>query len=142
MRLLPVNLENLQYLHDFIENMGSSSANFRYFLKREPEKVLLNHLVTVLLFDQEAVGYGHLDKEEGKIWLGICVKEGNYGKGYGKTIMKELIASYEGDIYLSVDKDNHRAHKLYELFGFKKIRENDTMYYMIKRGTNVNVTGL
>ena len=136
MKFLPVNLKNLDSLYEFIRNMGTSSSNFRYFSKRKPEKAILNHLVTLLLYDQGIVGYGHLDCENGKVWLGICIKEGNHGKGYGKIIMKRLVSSFGGDIHLSVDRDNARAYSLYRLFGFKKISENDTMYYMMKRGKN------
>ena len=78
-------------------------------------------------------------KEEDKVWLGICIKEGSEGKGYGKIIMQKLVDSYDGDIHLSVDKDNAKAFRLYEQFLFKKIQENDSTFFMKRVGLNEKI---
>ena len=44
--------------------------------------------------------------------------------------MKKLTNSYNGEIHLSVDKDNVKAIKLYELFDFKKIDKNEKIFFM------------
>jgi len=134
MKFIPINHKNIEHLTQFIENIGASSKFFRYYDKRQASSVINNHIVTLLLFDGPSVGYGHLDKEKDKIWLGICVKEGFEGKGYGKKIMKKLINSYDKDIHLSVDKDNKKAFHLYKRFSFKKIKESDTMFFMKRTG--------
>ena len=110
--------------------MGASSKKFRYYAKRAPEEAIANHMVTILLFDGPSIGYGHLDKEANKVWLGICVKDKYCGKGYGKEVMRYLTDSYSGDIYLSVDKDNLSAQRLYGLFSFKIIKESGNIFYM------------
>jgi len=133
MKFLRINDKNISYLNKFIKNMGNSSKGFRYYSKRNPHMAIGNHILTFLLMDDDAVGYGHLDKEEEKVWLGICVKEGCQGKGYGREIMKRLTGYHTGDIYLSVDKDNEAAVNLYKLFSFEKIGEEANIFYM-KRG--------
>jgi len=120
-----------------MEKMGDSSKTFRYYSKRKPEEAISNHIVTLLLFDGFLVGYGHLDKEGGKVWLGVCVSEGYHGKGYGKKIMEKLISSYNGDIHLSVDKNNKKALSLYEKFSFKKVKKDDTVFYMKRDASSI-----
>ena len=137
MKFLPINNDTICYLEDFIESMGDSSHSFRYYSSRNPDEVIENHIVTFLLFDDDYVGYGHLDRENDKVWLGICVKEGFKGKGYGKKIMEKLVTSYDGDIYLSVDKDNQHATNLYEIFSFEEIDSNDKLYFMRRNATNI-----
>ena len=130
MKFLSVNKNNLHHLKNFIDNMGSSIKTFRYYCARKPEEVISDHIITLLLFDNDCVGYGHLDMEEDTVWLGICVKQSYQGKGYGKKIMKELVGYYDGDIHLSVDSDNVGAINLYKIFHFKKIRQKDFTVYM------------
>jgi ribosomal protein S18 acetylase RimI-like enzyme len=131
MKFLHIDNTNLFYLKDFIKNMGDSSKTFRYFLNRRPEDVIPHHVITFLLYDSgQSVGYGHLDKEGDKVWLGVCIKEEKRAQGYGKEIMKKLIDSYEGEIYLSVDKINKSAISLYKKFLFKELENNDNIIYM------------
>ena len=130
MKFLPIEHKNIFYLNEFIKDMGASSKKFRYYAKRAPEDAIANHMVTILLFDGPSIGYGHLDKEANKVWLGICVKDKYCGKGYGKEVMRYLTDSYSGDIYLSVDKDNLSAQRLYGLFSFKIIKESGNIFYM------------
>jgi|TARA_R110000765_G_scaffold223899_1_gene327978 ribosomal protein S18 acetylase RimI-like enzyme len=129
MKFLEIQQNNTECLSSFIDGIGVSSEHFRYYNNRDISAVK-NHIVTFLLYDKQFVGYGHLDQEDGKTWLGICVKEGHYGKGYGKKIMKRLTDSYDGDICLSVDASNTRAIELYGLFYFIETHKNDKTIYM------------
>lgn len=129
MKFLEIQQNNTACLSSFIDGIGVSSEHFRYYNNRDISTVK-NHIVTLLLYDKQFVGYGHLDQEDGKTWLGICVKEGCYGKGYGKKIMKRLVDSYDGDICLSVDATNTRAIELYGLFYFIETHKNDKTIYM------------
>lgn len=126
---------NIELLQVFISSMGNSAESFRYYNKRTID-VVENHLVTSLVvLNGIPVGYGHLDCEGNKVWLGIAVSEGFRGKGIGKLVMEYLILKAEeinlSNIYLSVDKDNSQAIKLYEKFGFLEInKENDVLYFV------------
>ena len=136
MKFVKITSDNLECLKDFIAVIGSSSHCFRYYNSRD-FLVTEDHIITLLLYDKKFVGYGHLDKEDNKVWLGICVKEGCFGKGYGKKIMEKLVNSYDEDIDLSVDADNSRAIQLYKLFDFIEINKDDDIIYM-KRKANDN----
>ena len=130
-----VNLSSKEEIYKFLEIAGSSLLNFRYFDTRDTD-VLQNHLLTLLGYEEnKPVAYGHLDTEDGKLWLGICVAENYKGCGLGKEIMHNLVKKFNNQnpydsLYLSVDRDNHAAISLYDKFGFSIIKENEFHYIM------------
>ncbi len=88
----------------------------------------------IVLKGKEPVGYGHLDREGGKVWLGTAVAETEKGKGIGRMIMQRLMEEgrkgHAGKITLAVDNDNGPAIALYKKFGFTlKKQENTISYY-------------
>ena len=112
----------------FLTLAGKSLITFRYFDKR-PVSIINNHLVTLVAEDtssSEIVGYGHLDPEGDKVWLGVAVAEGNEGKGIGGEVVRKLKEHAQylqlSNIYLSVDEDNRSALVLYQKEGFQKVR--------------------
>ncbi|MEO9873142.1 N-acetyltransferase family protein [Ekhidna sp.] len=125
---------SLSEVKSFLRVAGSSLSAFRYFEKR-PYEVILNHLKTlVVMNNNQPVGYGHLDPEDGITWLGICVAERFRGKGIGKLIMNELIKSAKRmeveEIQLSVDSDNNEAIQLYVRFGFRLSSVEENIRFM------------
>jgi ribosomal protein S18 acetylase RimI-like enzyme len=109
----------------------NKSLNFRYFDKRNYDSIN-NHKYTCLyIVDDVYVGYGHIDTEEDKNWLGIFVSERYRGRGLGKLIMDDLL-SIENDIYLTVDVDNIGAINLYKKKGFEECGNNG-IYFSMKR---------
>ena len=134
MKFLPVRVDNINLLQDFISELGQEVKSFRYFQKRELN-VIMKHLVTLLYIDgDKTIGYGHLEKEGDNVWLGICVRERYQGKGYGRELMLELIeeARLKGinKIMLTVDKMNSKAVTLYEKMGFNKVNDGELYYTM------------
>lgn len=131
------SLKDIELLKLFISSIGSSADTFRYFKSRSVS-VIENHLVTIILqIDNLPVGYGHLDKDGKDIWLGIAISEGYVGMGYGKLLMKYLVDKADElnlvEVKLSVDKENSKAIKLYNHFGFIKLQEkNEVLYYSRK----------
>jgi len=124
-------------LKQFIAAAGDSIKTFRYFDKR-PIDVLDDHKLTLLAFmDQKPVGYGHLDYEGGKTWLGIAMIEGYTGKGFGKKIMDYLLTyadeSNLPEIHLSVDKENKAAVSLYNKLDFEVVKELNNAVLLMKR---------
>lgn len=116
--------KNLLESHD-------GTKSFRYFNKRN-FGVLKNHLCTFLFFnDENCIGYGHLDRENDEIWLGVIVFDGFNGKGYGNFILENLIKEYNGTIFLTVDKSNYKAINLYKKNGFSILEEDINIYKMI-----------
>lgn len=127
-----INLKNiesdLKMLLSFVETLEEASKNFRYFEKR-PLNIIQNHLTTILVMnEQRPVGYGHLDQEDDKIWLGIAITPKSQGKGIGNLIMEALINEAKknnvSEITLTVDQINSAAQNLYEKFGFTRIESN------------------
>ena len=114
---------NTDLVRAFVARIGDSAKGFRYFSSR-PIDVISRHVLTLVGLDEsgEPVCYGHLDPEDGVVWLGICVAEGHKGQGLGRQMMNELIARAERadipQIDLSVDDDNVNAIRLYESCGF------------------------
>jgi hypothetical protein len=117
----------------FLNEIGDSAKSFRYYSKRKIPSALDNHITTLLLVNNGSpVAYGHLDREGDNVWLGICVKDSEVGRGYGNMMMKQLTSSYYGDIVLSVDKSNHAAISLYHKYGFCITDSNDVTLFMRK----------
>lgn len=124
-------------LKQFIATVGDSIKTFRYFDKR-PIEVLDNHKLTLLAFmGEKPIGYGHLDYEGGRTWLGIAMIEGYTGKGFGKKIMDYLLTyadeSNLSEIHLSVDKENKAAVSLYNKLNFEVVKELNDSVLLMKR---------
>ncbi|MBK0382079.1 GNAT family N-acetyltransferase [Pedobacter sp. SD-b] len=116
------NNHDLILLKEFIAKAGKSLKSFRYYDHR-PLTIIKQHLHTILMLnDGSPVAYGHLDKENEFIWLGIAVIETETGKGIGKLIMEHLIAEVDkmnyAPIHLSVDVENSKAIALYKKYNF------------------------
>jgi len=132
-----ISKSNLPLLRSFLSKLSPELKNFRYYLKRDLS-VIKNHLSTILLYvGDAAVGYGHLDQEDGRVWLGIVVRQSAQGKGYGQMIVKELITQAKmakvAEIFLTVDNDNSPAESLYKKFGFVlKSAEDHHKLYSLK----------
>jgi ribosomal protein S18 acetylase RimI-like enzyme len=125
-----INLNNLEKLKLFFKKNKKSKKNFRYYKTRKFD-IIKNHLVTILYYqDNVCVGYGHLDEEENKVWLGIVVDEDHQNLGIGGLIMDDLLSKHKGTIHLSVDKTNINAQKLYQKKLFTIIEENKNHYIM------------
>lgn len=112
----------------FLKTLSRGAASFRYFNKR-PVSSIHNHLITIVIVNKFdcPVAYGHLEKENNVVWLGVAVADDYVNKGLGKLIMKYLIhfskSIKEPVIYLSVDHNNFVAQNLYTGLGFIKTKD-------------------
>ena len=131
MRYIKINNNSLGLLEKFIDVMGNSKRSFRYYDKRSLEATK-NHLYTIIGVNKRGYPhcYGHLDKEKNKVWLGVCVIEGQIGKGLGEKTVKKLLKYAEKNkinkIYLSVDNNNISAINLYLKMGFTLSKKETT----------------
>jgi RimJ/RimL family protein N-acetyltransferase len=133
LKIIEINKNNINYLEDFIKNELPST--FRYFKSRNID-IIKNHIITIILAENDiSIGYAHIDYEN-KYWFGICLLEEYQGKGLGKKIMEYIFNDEKimnlDEIYLSVDKINEKAIKLYKNYNFKIIEENENFYIMKK----------
>lgn len=129
-----INQQNIYILKSFLENPISDS--FRYFKNRSLD-VIQSHVSTLILeYENKYIGYGHIDCDSIKNWIGICILEEYQGKGFGKLILNRLIeiANVKSikQLYLSVDKNNIKAFTLYEKMGFEIIQDGKDKYFMMK----------
>jgi GNAT superfamily N-acetyltransferase len=116
----------------FFELNQKNQKTFRYFKNRGFD-TLKNHKKTILAFDNNTyIGYGHLDVDSNKTWLGIMVCDECTGKGIGTKIIKKLLENVIEDIHLTVDKNNTLAINLYEKNNFNIINEFEN-YFLMKR---------
>lgn len=135
-KTLEIKTADVNLVNQFLLNAGSSLLTFRYFEKRSPE-IIQNHLKTnVLIRDEKVIGYCHLEREKDKVWLGIAIAESQLGMGFGLYLINALLNSARKLqiklLYLSVDKVNFGAIKLYEKVGFTKVDELNENSFLMK----------
>jgi hypothetical protein len=129
----PNNNNDLAKVKNFMESNPNGCLNFRYYLNRDIS-VIKNHIFTCLYYNNEnIIGYGHLDYEDGKIWLGIIISDDSKSKGFGGLIMDDLLSKTQEPIYLSVDKDNKIAQRLYKNKKFFIFKENNKNIIMVRK---------
>jgi ribosomal protein S18 acetylase RimI-like enzyme len=134
MKILKIDDSNLGLLRRFISLIGTSGSSFRYFHSR-PAEIISNHVATLLGLDDAGtpVCYGHLDREEDIVWLGICVAEGHTAQGLGAKMMTALLDYGDKagirEIKISVDNNNLSGIRLYEKKGFRLISRNDNISF-------------
>jgi ribosomal protein S18 acetylase RimI-like enzyme len=124
--------DSLQLLENFIGKLEDASSTFRYFNKRDIN-IVKKHVVSYLvLYNEVPVAYGHLEKVDAVVWLGVCVLPNFQGRKIGTLIMNDLIRKAKKKkipkIYLTVDKENKSAINLYEQIGFTKIEVFENYY--------------
>lgn len=139
LKIIEINKNNIFYLENFLLNELPST--FRYFRSRNIDTIN-NHIITIILAEDDiSIGYAHIDYATGtcgenKYWLGICILEKYQGKGLGKNIMKYIFNNEKiknlDEVFLSVDKINEKAIKLYKNFNFNIIKEDENIYLMKK----------
>jgi GNAT superfamily N-acetyltransferase len=126
-----------EFDYDQVVDLIGKQKHFRYFETRSQE-IFDSHVHHVLLRDESTyVGYGHLDAELNKLWLGMCVFDPHQFKGYGKAILKNLITRFTridiqikySKIHLTVDKENFSAINLYLSNRFRIVQQTDSIYY-------------
>jgi GNAT superfamily N-acetyltransferase len=114
------NEEDKQKLREF--SLLEHPSTFRYFKKRVFDEAIVSHVITLMY---STYGYAHIDRDvkTQRCYLGICVLPEYQHQGIGTKLMSTLLKLYTDEVYLTVDKDNASAIRLYERFGFCKIEE-------------------
>ncbi len=135
MEIIRITSKNRPLVTAFLEIAGATTLQkFRYYDSR-PLDIMDHHLATFVIRHQGAsIAYGHLDKEDDTIWLGIAIAENFQGKGLGKLMMAHLLSYARlqkiSKIKLAVDLDNYAAIPLYKKFGFKEYQSTKKVFFM------------
>lgn len=109
---------------NFIESNAYSLAEWKFVPDFHPKAIYDNNKLIGFAM------YGYFEKEA-RLWLDrFMIDHKSQKKGYGKTSLQLLINTMLKEykcnkIYLSTFKDNIRAIKLYEKFGFESNGEFD-----------------
>lgn len=117
-------VQDSRQVRNFLLDAGSSLNAFRYYARRDIDAALSRHIDTRVGYDAAGapIAYGHLDYEDGRVWLGVCVIEDCVGRRYGSDMVRQLLAVADSReisaVHLAVDSSNVRARRLYERFGF------------------------
>ena len=136
-----INISNplhKQYLQEFIDQ--SILPTFRYYQKRSIEAVK-NHILTLLDIEDNTVrGYAHIDYDDSqqRHFLGICVLPPYQKNKIGSLLLQtvlEHVDKFRIHLYLTVDKENIIARKMYEKYGFTLFEERETFFFF-QRPTN------
>lgn len=142
MSVIEITQINIQYLEAFLNNTFPSS--FRYFINKTSYDIIKNHYKTLLYIDNEApIGYAHIDYDivNNKYWFGICVLSEYQQHGIGTTLIKRVLEIFKesniDSLYLTVDKSNSVAYTIYQKYGFKVLRETDTIHIMSLTKSNI-----
>ena len=136
LKIIELNEENKQYIYNtFLKNI--KNTNFRYFHTRDI-LCLNNHILTIVLYDiinNTYVGYGHIDFDD-KHWIGLYIDTKYQNMKYGSLLFNYLLKHNNvntiKNIYLTVDRNNINAIKLYKNYDFNIINEYDSYYLMEK----------
>jgi len=136
-------LSESKKLESFVQNsIPEGEKSFRYFKTRSID-ICDSHVLTLTaVLKGEVVGYGHLDPEGDRVWLGVCVADRYCGKDIGKRILKQLIDFADIkllELHLSVDSSNAAAIHLYTIFGFDFERELGDKRIMVRKALNSHV---
>lgn len=136
LEITEVSTDSRFLVSNFLKTIPISKKSFRYFDSRDLN-CLDNHLITLIFqTGQRPVAYGHLDSDEGKVWLGVCVSDDYHGNKLGQKMMQHLFKCAEklklSKINLSVDKNNKVAYNLYIKMGFTLERDNEKSFFMKK----------
>lgn len=119
-----INIPEIRRYIRYIKDYGSGIISLD---KNEPTGA-----AWYILFPDNDRGYGFLDSNTPEI--SMAVKESCRNKGIGTLLLKELIALACGkgfkNLSLSVDMKNPSV-RLYERFGFKKVKQNITDRVML-----------
>ena len=131
---------NTPLLEKFINQEHPS--HFRYYALRGIE-VIKNHKLTIIgTIGDDPIAYGHIDRENGVNWVGLCVLDEFQGNGYGKKIFSYLLDYVQTNniknIQLSVDIDNYRAFNLYLKHNFQ-IADIKNKHYIMKYNPSIEL---
>lgn len=123
----------------FIDSCSNELETFRYFNSR-PHDIFKKHLYSYIIYNnKEPIAYYHVETEGEVNWFGICIIKKYQNGGLGSLIMNHMIYCAKllnlKSISLTVDINNYAAINLYNKFGFKIEKVNET-YLNMKREIN------
>lgn len=136
--LIDATMEDKELLIKFkLDTIFNSSRNISEEEKNKIINYVKNYIPSnieyfkLISINDKSVGCFSLKPyEDGFMIEEIYLLESYRNKGIGSDIISSTLKNNKKPIYLWVYKDNIKAIKLYERFGFKIIDETETRYLM------------
>ncbi len=113
-QMVTTDLISKENHYTFIEKLHNDNQN-RYFLVTDDKPIAVTYLNNI---------------QGKKAEIGIYLDPQLIGQGVGERVLEEFLDTlFFEAISLKVKKENQKAVKLYEKFGFKKSGEDEKFYY-------------
>lgn len=116
------------YLQDVMNTLGVTVEEFKELFKKRGK-------VYVVYLQEQVVGFFWTEKRDETLHIHALIVEDEFqGRGFGRKILQEIESQYsEGAkvLEIGVHLSNDRARKLYEDFGFVKVKELNDIGFII-----------
>lgn len=131
-----IQIKNKKQIKEFIDSCTTELKTFRYFNNRKLN-IFKKHLYSFIIYKNNVpIGYYHVENENKFNWFGICILKKYQNTGLGTLIMNHMLYCAKflniKKIDLAVDINNYAAINLYNKFGFKITKINNTFLNMTK----------
>lgn len=116
------------YLQDVMNSLGVSAEQFKELFKKTGR-------IQVVYLQERIAGFFWTEKRDEVLHIhALIIEEEFQGKGLGKKILQTIEKEYnEGArvLEIGVHLSNNRAIKLYEDFGFVKVKELNEIGFIV-----------
>lgn len=115
--------ESRMYMTRNNENISIEKQREWYFGTYKPENNKGSMECFLLRSENNTYGFALVRNISGRSWITIALKSSERGRGLGKVLLAILLNKViADDIWLDVLESNLPALKLYQHFGFKKVK--------------------
>lgn len=119
----------LSTIYEYADNLSEEENNrIKDYVNEEVPRLLNKYKIVV--YNNEKIGSLLVDDYlDGKMLDEIYLEDKYRGMGIGSSLIEDILNKHDV-VYLWVYKDNKRAIKLYEKFGFSVEEETESRYFM------------
>lgn len=119
-----IQMTDEQYEQVFSEKDFAELTNFMSHTKPQSQQIIEWHLASI---ENTPIGSVWMEHREDKIYFGLFILKEFRCLGYGRLALEHIIITSKQkgfkNIYLNVRESNINAIKLYESYGFSKVKQ-------------------
>lgn len=112
-----------QYGHVFSTSELDELSNFMSHTKPQSKEIIEWFLASI---ENKPIGSLWMELRENKTFIGLFILKEFRGQGYGRLVLNHIVGISKENgcraIYLNVRENNLSAIKLYESYGFSKVK--------------------
>ncbi|GAB4178304.1 MAG: hypothetical protein Fur005_40540 [Roseiflexaceae bacterium] len=149
-RLRPATLDDVAFLADVVIvctlaqgrfpadlDLASYRVGYEDWTRETVLGAIPNSVLSVIEVDQQPIGRLRVVRDESGITLaGIQILPAYQNRGIGTLLITQLqreADQYQCPLWLSVEKDNPHARRLYQRLGFQLVQEQEQDYHLVYR---------